>query len=764
MSLILIVFLSSTVFALENTSTDATVNDSTLTIVPAIDNTSVDSAIIAKDSSIGVLVINNSDSTDITEVVIETNQKIPPSGTDIDSNVQGLIIFDNSITISGHNAVVNNIHSIHIAYSGSYPNNTLLTDNVSSDSFVLSSSSGDNPIEYTWNTGKFSGLRTFYLGGQPLLVNDQPVQVMVWSDADEFVDAFNNVTLTINQENSSISGNVDFTNETIRWQDIRSVASEYGVKLTNYIDLQSSILNSVAIDMSLEKGQQYPTYRNIHFNDTYPLGNIISGYFLAKNIPCTVTDVNNQNYSCLNQAINKSGLNVKYDSTMSIYKSGVSYYVYLDEGYNTFNNNTIKNITDIINNNVQTLNPVEFFQNVVSYVNSTGVFSMSNITTDSVTLTNSAGNVTYDLPSGSFSVNTSQVPLVSGNYTLTVKAKDQYGNTASKNMTVVINIATESTSSTVTLNSSDVNGSANITFANPTVSDIITKIVIPNNATTFNFTVSAQVYGSTMPTVENVTAPIASETNNPMVYIVFNSTVPLVNNSFTIYFDVPKATLGTTSPSNVVLFVYENNAWTALPTTVIDATSDPVQFSAITPHFSTFVIGSQQCSDGTAYNSCSISKPNYCQAGTLVSKASLCGCPPGQSVSGDSCYTPSAPSSVSGGGGGGGGIIYIRNTTTVAQNNVTVAQEQSSAANTTNATPATPVVSNPQTSLSNESNTNEAANANANAENSGSAPGITGQVVSNVAPVISTTTAIWLILGVIVLGVLAYVFYKKRSK
>ncbi|HRY63198.1 MAG TPA: choice-of-anchor Q domain-containing protein, partial [Patescibacteria group bacterium] len=48
----------------------------------------------------------------------------------------------------------------------------------------------------------------------------------------------------------------------------------------------------------------------------------------------------------------------------------------------------------------------------------------------------------------------------------------------------------------------------------------------------------------------------------------------------------------------------------------------------------------QTCSDGTTYGSCSVSKPQYCNNGTLVSKASTCGCPTGQTVSGDTCVTP----------------------------------------------------------------------------------------------------------------------------
>ena len=43
------------------------------------------------------------------------------------------------------------------------------------------------------------------------------------------------------------------------------------------------------------------------------------------------------------------------------------------------------------------------------------------------------------------------------------------------------------------------------------------------------------------------------------------------------------------------------------------------------------------CSDGTLYNHCSKEKPYYCLNGTLVKKASICGCPAGYKIDGDDC-------------------------------------------------------------------------------------------------------------------------------
>ena len=50
-----------------------------------------------------------------------------------------------------------------------------------------------------------------------------------------------------------------------------------------------------------------------------------------------------------------------------------------------------------------------------------------------------------------------------------------------------------------------------------------------------------------------------------------------------------------------------------------------------------FDINHLNCSDGTLYNHCSKEKPYYCLNGTLVKKASICGCPAGYKINGDDC-------------------------------------------------------------------------------------------------------------------------------
>ncbi len=54
--------------------------------------------------------------------------------------------------------------------------------------------------------------------------------------------------------------------------------------------------------------------------------------------------------------------------------------------------------------------------------------------------------------------------------------------------------------------------------------------------------------------------------------------------------------------------------------------------------FSVFFKGnSSECSDGTLVGECSLNKPYFCLEGSLVERASVCGCPDGYSVKGEEC-------------------------------------------------------------------------------------------------------------------------------
>ena len=64
-----------------------------------------------------------------------------------------------------------------------------------------------------------------------------------------------------------------------------------------------------------------------------------------------------------------------------------------------------------------------------------------------------------------------------------------------------------------------------------------------------------------------------------------------IGEGYIIYFNIPQSVLTANgvSATDIRLFVLEGTSWVELSTTLIDSSSDPVQFSAITTHFSNFV-------------------------------------------------------------------------------------------------------------------------------------------------------------------------------
>lgn len=103
--------------------------------------------------------------------------------------------------------------------------------------------------------------------------------------------------------------------------------------------------------------------------------------------------------------------------------------------------------------------------------------------------------------------------------------------------------------------------------------------------------------------------------------------------------------------STLKMYKYSGTAWELVPgINGVNTLEDYVYANITSSNFSIFApLGVAKCTDGTQYGQCSATKPLYCDAGTLVSKCSVCGCPSGQSCQGDgTCTTPTA---VGGGGG-----------------------------------------------------------------------------------------------------------------
>lgn len=105
------------------------------------------------------------------------------------------------------------------------------------------------------------------------------------------------------------------------------------------------------------------------------------------------------------------------------------------------------------------------------------------------------------------------------------------------------------------------------------------------------------------------------------------------------------------------------------PETVVLNLTPASPYTLATPTNATIVIADNDgsvttCTDGTANNQCSTNKPKFCSNGTLIDKASQCGCPTGQTAQGDSCTSSSScTATVS-----TGSTVTVRVTTTDPEN------------------------------------------------------------------------------------------------
>jgi hypothetical protein len=95
--------------------------------------------------------------------------------------------------------------------------------------------------------------------------------------------------------------------------------------------------------------------------------------------------------------------------------------------------------------------------------------------------------------------------------------------------------------------------------------------------------------------------------------------------------------------------------------TLIDYINDVFEFSVT--RFSEYSTQGR-CDDGTWYDQCVFDRtgndgdrPAYCEDGTIVNRASACGCPSGQTPSGEDCVTPSTNGNGGNGNGGGSGCF-----------------------------------------------------------------------------------------------------------
>ncbi|MDP3640803.1 MAG: hypothetical protein Q8R53_06435 [Nanoarchaeota archaeon] len=103
-----------------------------------------------------------------------------------------------------------------------------------------------------------------------------------------------------------------------------------------------------------------------------------------------------------------------------------------------------------------------------------------------------------------------------------------------------------------------------------------------------NWEVNLTLLGSAFPSSWSEPEPTTSQAGKRFEYFEVVINASTAGGSYDVHFNLSQATLGSVSPNNVRLFIFDTN-WTALPTTV--RSTDPALFFGVTTHFSKFLIG-----------------------------------------------------------------------------------------------------------------------------------------------------------------------------
>ena len=136
--------------------------------------------------------------------------------------------------------------------------------------------------------------------------------------------------------------------------------------------------------------------------------------------------------------------------------------------------------------------------------------------------------------------------------------------------------------------------SGNVTFNDTAVNQRITTISGLQEGQHANIT----LFGVQFPSSWTESEPNSSQAGSAKIEyfeVVMNYTTS--GGSYTIFFNLTQAELGSLPAANISLFVFETN-WTNLSTTVIDGSSNPAQFYAVITHFSKFLIAQKPATGG----------------------------------------------------------------------------------------------------------------------------------------------------------------------
>jgi len=132
---------------------------------------------------------------------------------------------------------------------------------------------------------------------------------------------------------------------------------------------------------------------------------------------------------------------------------------------------------------------------------------------------------------------------------------------------------------------SDDNRDGEIEFSDETINRLLVKLSNLPSGSSANTT----LYNQTIPS--DWETPSSNVVESVLHYFEINVNESTSGGSYNIYFNLSSAELGSISANDISAFIYENGNWGELSTAVIDSSSDPISFSAVTTHFSDFLIG-----------------------------------------------------------------------------------------------------------------------------------------------------------------------------
>jgi len=398
------------------------------------------------------------------------------------------------------------------------------------------------------------------------------------NELQNFLDSAN-ITVTIKQNESW----VNFSFDTSKWasfdhQEIMIQNETIDDLKIDEISLSfdiSKFLRDINAEIEIQRDSNTPQFNNLNVTANDIVFNVTK--ISVENISITdalfttkgfLTNVLNQlnlglnlnNVTTINDylkahppKITSDSDNVISDRHVIFTKIGDNYRIWNDEGYGNISEDWKEDIRDAIKNGVESVSLKDIFDEIMPFLEENGLDSIFNGFDTNYSVTN---------------VNLSSInTLEDGNYVIPVTITASDGSTYKKNINLVIQ----------GIQNIEIDNSINETYIpkNPEVAYYLIKI------SGLKGTINVSLFDTKPPA-----SILPSNVKRVIKYIDIDTNS---SSGGTIDFKVP--TISVVNPLQVGLYVLEGNSWISLPTAFLgELTSGFYHYSAVTPHFSTFMI------------------------------------------------------------------------------------------------------------------------------------------------------------------------------